>query len=36
MVRHFNDILMYSAHIKGKLVVADRFIKTFKSNIYKK
>ena len=29
-----NDILMYSAHNEGKLVVVERFIKTLKSKIY--
>ena len=31
-----NDILMYSTHNEGKLVIAERFIKTLKSKIYKK
>ena len=31
-----NDILMYSNHNEGKLVVADRFISTLKGKIYKK
>ena len=31
-----NDILMYSIHNKGKLVVAERFIITLNSKIYKK
>ena len=30
-----NAILMYSTHDKGKLVVAESFIKTLKSKIYK-
>ena len=30
-----NDILMYSTHIEGKSVVAERFIRTLKSKIYK-
>ena len=30
-----NDIEMYSAHNKEKLVVADRFIRTLKNKIYK-
>ena len=31
-----NDILMYSIHNKGKLVVAERFIITLNSKIYLK
>ena len=31
-----NDILMYSTHKEGKSVIAERFIKTLKSKIYKK
>ena len=31
-----NDTLMYSTHIEGKSVVAERFIKTLKSKIYRK
>ena len=31
-----NDILMYSTHNEGKSVVAERFIRTWKSEIYKK
>ena len=30
-----NDIEMYSIHNKGKLVVAERFIRTLKNKIYK-
>ena len=30
-----NDIVMYSTHIEGKSVVAERFIRTLKSKIYK-
>ena len=30
------DILMYSTHNEGKSVIAERFIKTLKSKIYKK
>ena len=30
-----NDIVMYSAHNEGKYVVAERFIRTLKSKIYK-
>ena len=33
---HNNDILMYSTHNEGKSVIAERFIKTLKSKIYKK
>ena len=29
-----NDIEMYSSHNKGKSVVAERFIRTLKNNIY--
>ena len=31
-----NDILMYFTHNEGKSVIAERFIKTLKSKIYKK
>ena len=31
-----SDILMYSTHNEGKLVIAERFIKTVKVKIYKK
>ena len=31
-----NDILTYSAHNKGKSVVATRFIRTYKGKIYKR
>ena len=31
-----NDILMYSTHSEGKSVIAERFIKTLKAEIYKK
>ena len=31
-----NDILMHSTYNKGKSVIAERFIKTLKSKIYKK
>ena len=31
-----NDILMYSTHNEGKSVIAEKFIKTLKANIYKK
>ena len=31
-----NDILMYSTHDQGKSVIAERFIKTLKTKIYKK
>ena len=30
-----NDIEMYSTYKEGKSVVAERFIRTFKNNIYK-
>ena len=30
-----NDIEMYSTHNEGKSVVAERFIRTIKSKIYK-
>ena len=30
-----NDVVMYSTHNEGKSVVAERFIKTLKSKIYK-
>ena len=30
-----NDIEIYSTHNEGKSVVAERFIRTLKSNIYK-
>ena len=29
-----NDILIYSTHDEGKLVIAERFIKTLKAKIY--
>ena len=29
-----NNILMYPTHGKGKSVIAQRFIKTLKANIY--
>ena len=32
---HDNDIEMYSAHKEGKSVVAERFIGTLKTKIYK-
>ena len=32
---HDNDIEMYSTHNKGKSLVANRFIRTLKSKIYK-
>ena len=32
---HDNDIVMYSTHNEGKSVVAERFIRTLKSKIYK-
>ena len=31
-----NDILMYSTHNEGKSVIAERFIRTLNSKIYKK
>ena len=31
-----NDTLTYSTPIKGKLVIAEMFIKTLKAKIYKK
>ena len=31
-----NDILMYSKHNEGKLVIAERFRRTLKDKIYKK
>ena len=31
-----NDILMYFTHNEGKLVIAERFIKTLKAKMYKK
>ena len=31
-----NDILTHSTHNEGKLVVAERFIRTLKKKIYKK
>ena len=31
-----NDILMYAVHNEGNSVIAERFIKTLKSKIYKK
>ena len=30
-----NDLVMYSTHNEGKSIVAERFIRTLKSNIYK-
>ena len=30
-----NDIEMYSTHNEGKSVIAERFIRTLKNNIYK-
>ena len=30
-----NDIVMYSTHNEGKSVVAERFVRTLKSKIYK-
>ena len=30
-----NDIVMYSTHIEGKSVAAERFIRTLKNKIYK-
>ena len=30
-----NDIVMYSTNDEGKCVVAERFIRTLKNNIYK-
>ena len=30
-----NDVLMYSTHNEGNSVIAERFIKTLKSTIYK-
>ena len=30
-----NDIVMYSTHNEGKSVIAERFIRTLKSKIYK-
>ena len=30
------NIWMYSTHNEGKLVIAERFIKTLKAKIYKK
>ena len=32
---HDNNIVMYSTHTEGKSVVAERFIRTLKSKIYK-
>ena len=32
---HDNDIAMYSTHNEGKFVVAERFIRTLKTKIYK-
>ena len=29
-----NDILMYSTHNEGKLVITERFIKILKAKIY--
>ena len=31
-----NDTLIYPTHIEGKSVIAERFIKTLKTKIYKK
>ena len=31
-----NDILMYSIHNEGKLIVAERFIQSLKGKVYKK
>ena len=31
-----NDVLMYSIHNESKSVIAERFIETLKSKIYKK
>ena len=31
-----NDILMYSSHNEGKLVIAEKIIRSWKSKIYKK
>ena len=31
-----NDILIHSTHDEGKSVIAERFIKTLKTKIYKK
>ena len=31
----YNDIEMYSMHNEGKSVVAERFIRTLKTKIYK-
>ena len=31
-----NDTLMYSKHSEGKSVIAERFVKTLKTKIYKK
>ena len=31
-----NDIIMYSTHNEGKSIIAERFMKTLKSKIYKK
>ena len=31
-----NDVLMYSTHNEGKSAIAERFIKTLKTKIYKK
>ena len=31
-----NGILVYPTHNKGKVVIAERFIKTSKAKIYKK
>ena len=33
--RQNNDVVMYSTHNEGKFVVAERFIRTIKSKIYK-
>ena len=31
----YNDIEMYSTHIEGKSVAAEKFIRTLKNKIYK-
>ena len=31
-----NDISMYSTHNEGKSVIVERFVKIFKTQIYKK
>ena len=33
--KKFNDIKMYSTHNEGKSVVAERFIRTLRSRVYK-